>query len=282
MATNRDNLDEQIRKQRERVTRKIASNRREHGIIIAGTSEDPRVSREFYKTFTTGDKRVYLHELTEFLSRKNQYVAGKNGTPLPRAEVRELQSRQAASRAKAEQFEAALAPLKLPSAAPGKVLQEHTIGAYQQTMVKKPHRNASQSFSPYASKDTELASIESIDQLRAMNDKMEKYNKGEFLDDSVKAARAANSKTLAKMGLEDDFDELSDFQFATIWYGTGYRRLLYPMYEEFGEDFQEEYESMEPHEQAVIDANIRGMKRLRSWGIESVPEKSDVVKFKGE
>ena len=93
---------------------KISKNRRQRGVEIAGTEFDPRVSRETVSRMTKASLQKRLDIVNKFVHRSNQFVAGAQGAPLPRAQYNEAKRLVERAQAKRDDWHKATGNLILP------------------------------------------------------------------------------------------------------------------------------------------------------------------------
>jgi hypothetical protein len=210
-----DDLRKEVSKARERVTRKIARLRREKGVNVANSSYDPRqFSHNDMKSFSAGELRQVLHEYQQFTARNVQYVPLKGGTPL-RAEVwKPIEQRIKAQKAKAAEIDADIGIVPHPVAG--------TIADQQAGKFKRD--GADKGVGPYRAYDVDSNNFRSEEAARNWAKKnLTQFNQDTWEEEQTGFNREWLGKILTEMG-EDatPYDELSDWQFTVLWYGTDF------------------------------------------------------------
>jgi hypothetical protein len=231
VSIDEDNLRKLAQQRETAVTRKIARIKKQTGAIVSGSEYDPRVGRQALKDWSPQALRIHIYELNMFMSRNNQFVSGRNNIPLPRSEWNEFVSNQQAVKARAQKVENAMEELltfyPIPDSKGSTSLKE-----FQSWFHRKPLMN--QSFTPYSVYNRKSTDFGSVKSLRDMILNLRQKNTDEYFWEATERAREQATKSFQTLGRKDMIemiDDLSDYQFAAMWYGDRFQGTFWIAYE---------------------------------------------------
>jgi hypothetical protein len=215
-------LRDEARKRRAAVTNKISRTRRQAGAEISGTQFDPRRNAGVEKRYTKAQLQRYLSDLNSFMSRGNQYVAGTGGAPLPRGQFNRYKRLEAEVNAAGARHEASIGSVQTP------------IGlTVRQSKAMIPTSQGSAVYGPYRKFDRDSTDIPSAEALESLaRDMLRKVSSG-FLGRKISEGRENLKKALTVLGETQyvrQVDELSDYQFDVMWYGTTIAESIFMQY----------------------------------------------------
>ena len=220
-----ERLRQEARARRRAVTDKIGRQRRNNGANVAGSEFDPRRDPNVIKSYNGPQLRRYIAQMNAFMSRSNQFVGGDNGAPLPRSAVREYQRRVSQFQSQGEARMAGMADIEIGPL--GKTVSEFRQGRAMRV------RNAVVN-SPYGSTIKDVGGIPSAKALDMLNKSMKDKLDSGFVPSKVKEGRSQLISALSIMGENEFIDkvnELSDYQFEVLWFGTSFADTAFLKYD---------------------------------------------------
>lgn len=218
-------LREEVRKARRNASNKIARTLRQTGAKIAGSNVDPRREAGVIDRYNKPQLQAYLGQLKEFNSRNVQFVAGKQGTPLPRHRANELiRVANAAHNAHENHLQGManvqVAPLGLT------VQQFRDI---RPNAVRSGLRST-----PYGSTPISYAGVQSPEALEKLIQDQRRKLSSNFIPKKIDQGRHNLEKALEIMGNDDLLQAVSvldDYQFDVLWHGTSFAETAFMKYD---------------------------------------------------
>lgn len=220
-----ERLREEARKTRAKVTGKIGRIRRNTGVEIKGTREDPRKNPSEVKYMNRPQLRRYLNDLNSFLARDNQYIPGAGNAPIPRRAWHEYKTLEARYNAIGRAHDEKVGSAFIPTAG-------MTIKEYQATI----HPKAQGEFSnrPYSQIERSATQIPSREALEKLTKDMRRKTTKRYLSSEIKKSREQMMSMLDAIGHSEYAQrakKLSNSQFDILWNYTNMARLLSLIYE---------------------------------------------------
>lgn len=202
-----------VRQRHNAATRKV-SRLRGKDVEVGGTKFDPRRDPSNIKRYTRAQLNAYLGQLNNFTARTTGFVAGVEGTPLPRAKWREYERQQNAANAKARARAASIGNVKLPG-------QDMTVAQRSEMMRPNILRAGGEASNrPYAEVNRKPSQIKDVDALNKLIQSFKRKNRPEYLPKYLKGQRKQAEQMMATIGVADQIPELrklSDHQFDTLF-----------------------------------------------------------------
>jgi len=246
------------------AARKIARNKRDKGVIIAGTDQDPRRDPTKVAKYNSRQLDAYERQLRQFNSRTTQFEAGVRGAPLPRAKWLDYKKSEQAVRNK---FEADMAPhanTKLPLGKDDKgrlVLSDETIKNRQDKMRTKHPTALNMAYVPPERKPFNVKDLDSLTKLTKAN---KKRMTARWSQQEHKRAQ----KELQQMVAVFEDEELSNMvkgmtkgQFNVLWNFTRFADNMSITYHHY----QKKYTPKQKMPQELIDNELNQAKTLIEW-----------------
>lgn len=220
-----ERLRNEVKRRRQAVGNKIARTRRVSGANVAGSEFDPRRDPEVIKRYNTPQLRRYLADLNGFMARGNQFAAGDGGAPLPRNMVR-------AYEAKVDRFRNAgqrhMDQIGKQFITPIGVTVEQFYGD------RTKNRRLATVNTPYGSAVKGVKGVTSVKALQELMSKIDQMNSNDFMPEKISQGRQNVKKALDMMGRQEDIktiDELSDYQFDVLWFGSPFAEIVFSNYD---------------------------------------------------
>lgn len=210
---------------RSAVTNKIGRTKRVNGADVSGSEFDPRRDHNAIKRYNGPQLKRYIAELDSFMARGNQFVRGDEGAPLPRAQARVYQNNVKRFQSQGEARIAAMAKIEITPIG----LNVEEFRANRAMRVRNAVVN-----SPYGSSIKDVGGVTSAKALDILNKDMKAKLDPDYLPGKVKEGRESLVKALNIMG-ENEFvqkvNELSDWQFEVLWFGTSFADTAFLKYD---------------------------------------------------
>lgn len=219
-----DRLRQEVRATRGRVTAKIARIRRNTGVDVGGTIEDPRRPLAVVKKYNTAQLHSYLNKLEAFQSRSVGFVPGAQNVPIPKAkwaEYKRLETRYNATGRKADKL---VENAFIPTAG-------MTIKQYQSTI--HPTAMGDSANRPYSQVDRKSTQVKSVDALARLTRDMRRKLSPNFFPGEIKKSRREMNQMFDVIGashLKAKAARLTEHQFNTVWNYTNIARAISHMY----------------------------------------------------
>lgn len=218
-AENINNLRAIVRRRRSAVTAKENRIKRNTGVDIRGTKEDPRKPINAVKEMGRRELNNYLAELNRFMSRSSGFVAGNNGALIPKKDWLEYKRLEKQynniGNLHFESIANIFIPLSGMTVAERERLMEPDSKRAQGDIRHKP-------FSPLNRDSTNIKSKEALDKLKKS---LESKVRPDYLPRQIKEARSQLKAMLKGVGngsLIRDANALTDAQFNVLWNYTGF------------------------------------------------------------
>jgi hypothetical protein len=267
-----------VKKRRNAVTAKENRIKRNTGVDIRNTAQDPRRPLTVVDKYNKSQLTKYLSDLESFMSRSVGYVGGSGNTPLPKLDwLRYKKLENKYNKIGMEHFNA-IADIFIPQAGMtisqrDKTLVPDSISA-QGAIVNRP-------YSPIDRKPNNIPSQKALDKLIA---DMNKKVSGKFLPEKLQEGRGQLNTMLNSIGNPELISEanlLTDSQFDILWNYTNFASnvsgIYFLMMKNATDDSGEEMEKGNWWDSVVEDYSD-DIRELFSWA-RSQPENSRVVQF---
>lgn len=206
-------LRAEVQRKLKSVNAKIARTKRNTGANIAGSQFDPRRAAGIENRYNARQLNSYLNELSSFMRRTNQFVAGQAG-PIPRGKYNLYKKIEQEYNAVGEAHRASMDNIIAPS---GFTLQQ------ERNLVVST--KASPKYGPYMPYDRgpgQIANAAALDKLTAS---LNKALRADYLDNSLRKSKEVLIDTLTKMEEPEMIQavkNLSEYQFDVLWNGTNF------------------------------------------------------------
>lgn len=220
-------LRAEARKRRNAATRKIARNRREKGINVAGSEYDPRKSPDAIERMNTSQLNSYIKRLNNFTSRDTQFIS-TGGGPVSRRDWAKFKAAETKANTRSAIRAKRVGNLKLPIG--DMTISEREASIFGDKRVKRA--DGSVINSPFPSWDHKPEQMNGPEALRQMQKAMMKQTSPERQRSNMRSWRGSALKMLEELGLQDmtlELEELTDKQFEALWLG-GFAHKLQPLY----------------------------------------------------
>jgi hypothetical protein len=214
-----ENLRNVVRKKRSAVTAKENRIKRNTGVDIRGTSEDPRRPINVVDKYNKRQLLTYLSDLTNFMSRSSGFIKSASGGLIPNAkwlEYKKVESEY--NRIGALHFKQ-ISDIFIPTAGMtinqrDNTLRPDSISAQGDIVVR-----------PYSNIDRSPENIPDVKALERLTATLKKKTEKSYLSDQIKDAREQLSQMLTTIGNDDlkaDAASLTDTQFDVLWNYTNF------------------------------------------------------------
>lgn len=216
---NLKNLRAEVRKRRNAVTAKEARIRRNTGVDIKNTAQDPRRPINVVERYNQRQLSSYLGELNAFMSRSIGYVAGADNAPIPKADWLAYKKLEGAYNKIGAEHVAAIGDVFIP-------LSGLTVSEREKLMV--PNNKRAQGdiiHRPYGQLDKNAANIKSAEALAKLRKQLEKKISNDFLPAELAKGRDQLNKMLVSLGnpeFVESAKKLNNHQFNILWNYTGF------------------------------------------------------------
>jgi len=216
-----------VKKRRADVLAKEARIRRNTGIDIKGTREDPTRPRDVINKYNAQQLRAYYRDLDAFMSRSNNYVAGVGGVPLPKALYREYKKLENRFNATGDKKFEEMADIFLPT---------HGVTIRQREEMLKPSiptAGGENTTHPYTRINKQPKNITSVNALKTLIADMNKRLKGGYNVAKIAEQRQEANDALDRLGMahfKERFANLTNQQFDMLWNYAKIGNKIYDMY----------------------------------------------------
>ena len=218
-----DDLRAEVRKRRAAVTAKENRIKRNTGVDLKGTREDPRRDPKVIKKYNSNQLRAYLKELNNFMLRENGYVPDSSGGFIRKRDWLNYKRNERNFNKIVRQHFEKIADIKDP-------YRNVTIREAEGLFVPESKRAAGEiRHRPLNEIDRKPKNIKSAEALKKLNDQIKKKSDPKFLDKAIKAGRKQAGQMLDNAGLsslKDAVAKLSNQQFDVLWNYWGFAGRL--------------------------------------------------------
>lgn len=262
MSTELERLREFVSKRRGAVTSKIARIRRNTGVELKDTRDDPRRDPKVVKNYNTRQLKTYLSQLELFQSRGVGFVALSGGVPAPRNKFALYKKYEKQYNALGERHLANVADTFIP-------LSGMTIA--QRNAMIHPHAQGEVVNRPYIQINREPKNIASVEALDALIKDMKAKLSKSYLPKEIKKARSQLEEMFNTMGMGNFAKQaraLTDSQFDTLWNYTNFATNVSIPYELLK---MRAAGSKEQWYDSVIEDSTDDIRELFDWA-EKLPE----------
>lgn len=217
-------LRAEVARLRRATTRKVSRLKQRSGAQVSGTEFDPRRKPHVEGRYTQRQLATYRDQLQGFLSRKNQFVGGASGVPIPRSEWDRYKTAEKAYNAKVNEHFQRVADIELPAPIPH--TRGETLGSRMERMTPS-HRHLRNEVvnSPYDPLERSPRSVVSRDKLAKLIESLEAKMAPDYDERQAEASRDQFRRMADEIGdaeLKDRVDKLSDEQFDVLWNYTSF------------------------------------------------------------
>lgn len=221
--SNLDDLRAIVRKKRAAVTAKENRIKRNTGVDLKGTKDDPRRPPSIIKKYNETQLKSYLKNLDNFLRRDNGYVADASGGLIPKREWLKYKRAERKYNKVVIQHYQEIADIKDP-------YRNVTIREAEALYVPNAKRAQGEiRHRPYNEINRDPRNIKSRDALAKLQAQIDgKLDKG-YLPKAIAAGRDQANKMLDNAGLsklKTALGKLSDKQFNVLWNYWGFATRL--------------------------------------------------------
>lgn len=222
-----DVLREEYAKLEKRVTAKVRRNLKK-GIVIAGTSYDPRLTDRKLKQYNSRQLKAQMVKMEKFLDRRKQFIGGASGRAIDRGEYRAYVSKVKSKNLVIEKWWDSVK--KLPAYRSSYNIEEYVAAR------RLPHPgiagNVHHALSPEPIlKPHQIKSAKAIEEhLKGVEKRMSK--------DYMKKVASSDWKSAVEMArytigpdLENLLRQINSNQFMALWNYSGFANNMSLMYE---------------------------------------------------
>lgn len=249
-------LRAEVQRRLRSVNNKIARTKRTSGANIAGTEFDPRRRTGIEKNYNAKQLRGYLENLNQFMQRSNQFVAGAKGAPLRKGYFQRVyKPNEALHNQVLEQHDRIMSQVKTPS---GMSVREYA-GVV-------PQAGGASNYGPYTKFNREPGDIKNQRALEKLNADMVRMLKPQFMEGKVQQGKENLEKailTIGKPELIDAMNELSDFQFEAMWFGSNFAEAVFQKYDLMNE--RKEGTRKEKWQDKIVDSEFDELGTVLSY-----------------
>jgi len=214
------NLRAEVRKRRNAVTAKENRIKRNTGVDIRNTSQDPRRPVGVVERYNRQQLTKYLSELNSFMSRSVGYVAGAGNAPIPKADWLAYKKLEKQYNAIGEAHFSEFKDLALP------MNDGLTVAEREKLMVPTDKRMQGEVIHrPYSPLDRDASRVKGVEGLKKLTEGIKKKLNSNFLPSQIAAGRKQLEQMLTAIGNGDtvkDARKLTDFQFNILWNYTDF------------------------------------------------------------
>lgn len=219
-------LRDEVRRRQQAAQRKVSRLRRK-GVDIAGTAFDVRRDPSNIGRYNTKQLRSYLGQLNSFVDRRNAFVGGNEGTPIPRSSWNAYKRAERAYQKTAEAHYSSVKDTFIPAA--GK-----TVQGFDNTMRRTRRRGGGGVPRPFE-QFPPLQPFEVMDEkkLKLLQRRLERKTSGDYLPKELKRQRHQMLQAVNEFGdpsLNELAKGLTDDQLDTLWNYTDAPRDLFAGY----------------------------------------------------
>jgi hypothetical protein len=218
-------LRDEVRKRRSDVTSKIGRIRRNTGVDVAGTNEDPRRDPKVISRYSKPQLAKYLADLNAFQSRGVGFVAGNRGAIIPKRAWQEYKKLERQYNKLGQLHEAAIANIKVPGL--GVTVRERNAMIHPNAIGEVVNR-------PYVEINRKANQVRSVEKLRELTKGLAKKISPTFLPGEIRKARKQLNDMLKTIGSNEyagRAKKLTDNQFNILWNYTNFATNISLRYE---------------------------------------------------
>ena len=219
-------LRAEVLRRQQAAQRKVARLRRK-GVDVAGTKYDVRREPTNIGRYNSRQLQNYLGQLNEFTSRRNAFVPGDEGKPIPASQWRAYKRTEKAYKALVEQHYDTVKDTFIPAAG-------RSVEGFDKKMRRKREPGKGGVPRPLEA-ISDLESFQVVDEkkLERLQKRLEGKLKAEYLPSQLKAQRKKMRIAVAEFGdseLSKMAKDLTDYQFDILWNYTDAPRDLFAGY----------------------------------------------------
>lgn len=281
MASNNDIefLRELVKKRRSAVTSKENRIRRNTGITIQGTQEDPRRPPSVVKSYNAKQLNSYLGDLNAFMSRGNGYIPDASGGFIRKSNWLAYKRIERVNNALAKAEFASFAEVHDP-------VRNMTVREAE--VLFTPDSKRAQGdirHRPYSVVDRKPENIKNAKALDTLKKQLEGKQNPAYLPKAIKASRKQAGMMMDNAGvseLKKVLAKLSDNQFNFLWNYTGFAGRLAQIGESGGHRSknvrdEEKHDPMSSEEKNSIREDIKNIinETIKIPGFNKVIPKRD-------
>lgn len=220
-------LRAEVARRQQAAQRKVARLRRA-GVNIAGTEYDVRRDRGRVSRYNTKQLSSYLSQLNTFVDRRNAFVGGVEGAPLPRADWRAYQKAEKAYKNAVDRHYENVKNVFIEQSGV-------TVGEFDKRMRRERGRGTGGVPRPLEDLPSmEPFQITSAKRLRELTRRTSEKADGSFVPAQLKKQKFLLLQAVAAYGdqaLSKQAKELTDYQLDVMWNYTDAPRDLFGGYQ---------------------------------------------------
>lgn len=209
------------------VNRKI-NRLKNNGVLIGGTEFDPRRINGRIGHYNSRQLATYIRDMNNFIDRRNQFVGGARGVPIPAKDYFSFQKTQREFNQAVEQHRSAFENEHVDQL--GMTLGE----AYEQMRSKSFVGSQRASNRPLDYSEFEASGFTSVEAMKKIQQSLiDKLDPG-YMPARIAAGREELEKMLKFIGaqnLQPLADQLDDYQFNILWSEAEFADTVSTMYE---------------------------------------------------
>lgn len=260
-----ERLRNEVAKRRQAATNKINRTRRQSGANIAGSDFDPRRNAGVEHRYNSRQLKSYLGQLNDFMRRGNQFVSGLAGAPLQRGQFLNYKRVEAEHDAIRRAHDARMAAIETPSGM--------TVAGNKEML----HQGQGQAvYGPYRMFNRSSTDIPSVSALRQLTRDMVNRVSTNFFGNKVQKDKENLKKALIAIGEHENMariDNLSDYQFDALWYGTNIAEAVFMQYGIMSEKQSDSLDSQkEKWQDRVVESAVAEFGTVLQWAENLQPE----------
>lgn len=263
-----DALRAEVTRLRRRVGQKVSRLRRSAGVELSGSPVVPIRDAKAHERYNSIQLNAYAKQLSGFLDRKVQFVADREGRPIPKAKWdREYKVLERQYNENVDNIVKNVRDLDLPNG--------DTIAQYMAEMTPT-HRTmtnpaVNSMYDPPVRSSKNFRSESALDK---MIDTMHVRTSPGYTNQLVRAGREQADMMLDVIGdpgLRKSVEELSDQQFFVLWQYTGFATSLSLHYEVKFKTLAGERER-QPSDPTILEQSLAASKALaehaKTWNVK--------------
>jgi hypothetical protein len=247
-------LRAEVQRKLKSVNAKIARTKRSSGANLAGSQFDPRRAAGIENRYNARQLNSYLNELSSFMRRTNQFVAGQAG-PIPRGKYNLYKKIESEYNQAGEAHRQSMDNIIAPS---GFSLQQ------ERNLVVGT--KASPKYGPYMPYDRKPEQIANVGALEKLTQSLNKALKSDYLNKSLQKSKEVLIDTLTKMEEPEmiaAINNLSEYQFDVLWNGTNFAEGTFLKY--LSEQSRLTGKQQEKWQEGIIDSVYEELGELLDW-----------------
>jgi hypothetical protein len=218
-------LRDEVRKRRSAVTAKVGRIRRNTGVDVTGTNEDPRRPPKVINKYSAPQLKKYLNDLNAFQDRGVGFVAGKGGSIIPKKAWIEYKKLERQYNKLGELHVKAIADIKVPGLGV-------TVAQRNANLPARAHGDIINR--PYVDINRNPRNVVDLKALKKLTKDMRRKVSPSFLPGEIRKARRELSAMLKTIGSGEYADRakgLTDNQFNILWNYTNFATNISLRYE---------------------------------------------------